>query len=104
EITVFGIQQRGSGASMSRDIRLHAQVPAMTFSHLTLTLSAITLWDVSVGRFGQVLPVRPRQSYACPRAIAHDQDVNPTKVRIATSCSVRSLLGLRRGTLHDSCR
>jgi hypothetical protein len=31
--------------------RLHADVPAMTFSHLTHTLSANTLWDVRVGRF-----------------------------------------------------
>src|SRR3989441_2629472 len=31
--------------------RLHAHVPAMTFSHLTHTLSANTLWEVRVGRF-----------------------------------------------------
>jgi TonB dependent receptor/Carboxypeptidase regulatory-like domain len=31
--------------------RLHAHVPTMTFSHLTHTLSANTLWDVRVGRF-----------------------------------------------------
>jgi hypothetical protein len=31
--------------------RLHAHVPAMTFSHLTHTLSANTVWDVRVGRF-----------------------------------------------------
>jgi hypothetical protein len=31
--------------------RLHADVPAMTFGHLTHTLSANTLWDVRVGRF-----------------------------------------------------
>jgi hypothetical protein len=31
--------------------RMHAHVPAMTFSHLTHTLSANTLWDVRVGRF-----------------------------------------------------
>ncbi|HEY3153608.1 MAG TPA: TonB-dependent receptor [Candidatus Binatia bacterium] len=31
--------------------RLHAHVPAMTFGHLTHTLSANTLWDVRVGRF-----------------------------------------------------
>jgi len=31
--------------------RRHAHVPTMTFSHLTHTLSANTLWDVRVGRF-----------------------------------------------------
>jgi hypothetical protein len=31
--------------------RQHAHVPAMTFGHLTHTLSANTLWDVRVGRF-----------------------------------------------------
>src|SRR5215470_48925 len=31
--------------------RQHAHVPSMTFSHLTHTLSANTLWDVRVGRF-----------------------------------------------------
>src|SRR5262249_11937559 len=31
--------------------RMHAHVPAMTFGHLTHTLSANTLWDVRVGRF-----------------------------------------------------
>src|SRR5262245_58680010 len=31
--------------------RLHAHVPAMTFGHLTHTLSPNTLWDVRVGRF-----------------------------------------------------
>src|SRR5215831_7208238 len=31
--------------------RWHAHVPAMTFSHLTHTLSANTLWDVRAGRF-----------------------------------------------------
>src|SRR5262245_20486977 len=31
--------------------RLHAQVPTMTFSHLTHTLSANTLWEARVGRF-----------------------------------------------------
>jgi hypothetical protein len=31
--------------------RLHAHVPAMTFGHLTHTLSANTLWDVRAGRF-----------------------------------------------------
>jgi hypothetical protein len=31
--------------------RQHAHVPAMTFGHLTHTLSASTLWDVRVGRF-----------------------------------------------------
>ena len=32
-------------------LRLHASVPAMTFGHLTHTLSANTVWDVRVGRF-----------------------------------------------------
>jgi len=32
-------------------LRLHASVPAMTFGHLTHTLSSNTLWDVRVGRF-----------------------------------------------------
>jgi hypothetical protein len=31
--------------------RQHAHVPAMTFSHLTHTLSANTLWDFRLGRF-----------------------------------------------------
>jgi TonB dependent receptor/Carboxypeptidase regulatory-like domain len=31
--------------------RTHATVPAMTFGHLTHTLSANTLWDVRAGRF-----------------------------------------------------
>ena len=31
--------------------RQHASVPAMTFGHLTHTLSANTVWDVRVGRF-----------------------------------------------------
>jgi hypothetical protein len=31
--------------------RRHVSVPAMTFGHLTHTLSANTLWDVRVGRF-----------------------------------------------------
>ena len=31
--------------------RLHAHVPAMTFGHLTHTLSANTLWEVRLGRF-----------------------------------------------------
>ena len=31
--------------------RLHASVPAMTFGHLTHTLSSRTVWDVRVGRF-----------------------------------------------------
>src|SRR5262245_33189444 len=35
----------------SATARWHARVPAMTFSHLTHTLSANTLWDVRVGRF-----------------------------------------------------
>ena len=29
----------------------HAEVPAMTFGHLTHTLSSNTVWDVRVGRF-----------------------------------------------------
>jgi len=32
-------------------LRLNAHVPAMTFGHLTHTLSPNTLWDVRVGRF-----------------------------------------------------
>jgi len=32
-------------------LRLHASVPAMTFGHLTHTLSANTVWDARVGRF-----------------------------------------------------
>ena len=32
-------------------VRQHATVPAITFGHLTHTLSANTLWDVRVGRF-----------------------------------------------------
>jgi hypothetical protein len=32
-------------------LRAHASVPAVTFGHLTHTLSANTLWDVRVGRF-----------------------------------------------------
>jgi hypothetical protein len=32
-------------------LRSHASVPAMTFGHLTHTLSDRTLWDVRVGRF-----------------------------------------------------
>jgi hypothetical protein len=32
-------------------LRAHASVPAMTFGHLTHTLSDRTLWDVRVGRF-----------------------------------------------------
>ena len=32
-------------------LRRHASVPAMTFGHLTHTLSPNTLWDVRVGRF-----------------------------------------------------
>ena len=32
-------------------LRRHASVPAMTFGHLTHTLSANTVWDVRVGRF-----------------------------------------------------
>lgn len=31
--------------------RLHASVPAMTFGHLTHTISPSTVWDVRVGRF-----------------------------------------------------
>ena len=31
--------------------RNHASVPAITFGHLTHTLSANTVWDVRVGRF-----------------------------------------------------
>ena len=31
--------------------RRHASVPAMTFGHLTHTLSPNTVWDVRVGRF-----------------------------------------------------
>jgi outer membrane receptor protein involved in Fe transport len=31
--------------------RMHAHVPAMTFGHLTHTLSANTLWEVRAGRF-----------------------------------------------------
>ena len=33
------------------DAAPHASVPAMTFGHLTHTLSANTVWDVRVGRF-----------------------------------------------------
>ena len=29
----------------------HVSVPAMTFGHLTHTVSANTVWDVRVGRF-----------------------------------------------------
>ncbi|MEO6236918.1 MAG: TonB-dependent receptor [Vicinamibacterales bacterium] len=32
-------------------LRAHASVPAVTFGHLTHTLSANTLWDVRLGRF-----------------------------------------------------
>ena len=32
-------------------LRLHASVPAMTFGHLTHTLSSNTVWDARVGRF-----------------------------------------------------
>ena len=32
-------------------LRRHASVPAMTFGHLTHTLSSNTVWDVRVGRF-----------------------------------------------------
>jgi hypothetical protein len=32
-------------------LRLHASVPAMTFGHLTHTMSANTVWDVRAGRF-----------------------------------------------------
>src|SRR3954468_5001491 len=32
-------------------LRRHASVPAMTFAHLTHTLSSHTVWDVRVGRF-----------------------------------------------------
>ena len=32
-------------------LRLHASVPAVTFGHLTHTMSSNTLWDVRVGRF-----------------------------------------------------
>ena len=32
-------------------LRQHASVPAITFGHLTHTMSANTLWDVRVGRF-----------------------------------------------------
>ena len=32
-------------------LRRHAHVPAMTFAHLSHTLSSSTLWDVRVGRF-----------------------------------------------------
>jgi hypothetical protein len=32
-------------------LRRHAHVPAMTFGHLTHTVSANTMWDVRVGRF-----------------------------------------------------
>ena len=32
-------------------LRQHASVPAITFGHLTHTLSANTVWDVRVGRF-----------------------------------------------------
>src|SRR5215203_5716583 len=32
--------------------RRHASVPAMTFGHLTHTVSPSTVWDVRVGRFG----------------------------------------------------
>ena len=32
-------------------LRSHGSVPAITFGHLTHTLSANTVWDVRVGRF-----------------------------------------------------
>ena len=32
-------------------LRLHASVPAVTFGHLTHTMSANTLWDLRIGRF-----------------------------------------------------
>ena len=67
--------------------RRHASVPAMTFGHLTHTLSANTVWDVRVGRFvysprgrpqhrrsDDAEPVRPRDGRLQRRAADSSAD------------------------------
>ncbi|MGH9257195.1 MAG: TonB-dependent receptor [Vicinamibacterales bacterium] len=52
--------------------RNHASVPAITFGHLTHTLSANTLWDVRVGRFA-VSEERPPSTGDVTRASHTDR-------------------------------
>ena len=55
--------------------RNHASVPAITFGHLTHTLSANTLWDVRVGRFA-VHEKRPPSTGDLTRANHTDRVTN----------------------------
>ena len=52
--------------------RNHASVPAITFGHLTHTLSANTVWDVRVGRFVR-LRRAPAEHGRCTTASHNDR-------------------------------